>query len=438
MQEMLSVTAALVGEGLGDSVALITDGRFSGGTHGLMIGHVAPEAALGGPIGLVEEGDEIVIDVDARARSTSTSPTERPRARRASAWTPPRAALHRRGHGQVRRARLVRVRGRGDDRPPDDGRARRALRRRRGGCLDRVQDLAPGRRLADARRDVGAGPASCGVVRQRLAERPPHRTRGRARRPSAGGAHAARRARPPRARARRSATACSRTRSASRSSLAKAATLLDHATGGRFILGLGAGWHEGEHVPFGIPLPPIRERIDRLESAVGAHQGAVLRRRRPRAGRRPARSVLSRSTGRRTCRRRSRRAARRCGWAARRSAASRSSPGRAPAGCCRRSRGYDYDYFADKRDADPRRAAPRSGATRPASRSRPRCRPGTSADERRAAVEAGARFAEIGATHLILGMPAGLGPDGHRRRRRARSRRRSATGSDDDQRESAA
>ncbi len=66
MQEMLSVTAALTGEGLGDTVALITDGRFSGGTHGLMIGHIAPEAALGGPIGLVEEGDPIVIDVDAR------------------------------------------------------------------------------------------------------------------------------------------------------------------------------------------------------------------------------------------------------------------------------------------------------------------------------------------------------------------------------------
>ena len=66
MQEMLSVTAALVGEGLGESVALLTDGRFSGGTHGLMIGHVAPEAALGGPIALVEEGDTIVVDVDAR------------------------------------------------------------------------------------------------------------------------------------------------------------------------------------------------------------------------------------------------------------------------------------------------------------------------------------------------------------------------------------
>ncbi len=67
MQEMLSVTSALVGEGLGDSVALITDGRFSGGTHGLMIGHIAPEAALGGPIALVEEGDPIVIEVDRKA-----------------------------------------------------------------------------------------------------------------------------------------------------------------------------------------------------------------------------------------------------------------------------------------------------------------------------------------------------------------------------------
>jgi dihydroxy-acid dehydratase len=67
MQEMLSVTGALVGEGLGGSVALLTDGRFSGGTRGLMIGHVAPEAALGGPIALVEEGDTITIDVDRRA-----------------------------------------------------------------------------------------------------------------------------------------------------------------------------------------------------------------------------------------------------------------------------------------------------------------------------------------------------------------------------------
>ena len=85
---MLSVTGALVGEGLGDSVALITDGRFSGGTHGLMIGHVAPEAALGGPIALVEEGDPIVIDVDAEGASTSTSRTEE-LARRRARWSPP-------------------------------------------------------------------------------------------------------------------------------------------------------------------------------------------------------------------------------------------------------------------------------------------------------------------------------------------------------------
>jgi dihydroxy-acid dehydratase len=62
MREMLAVTAALVGAGLGDSVALLTDGRFSGATHGLMAGHVAPEAYVGGTIALVEEGDPITID----------------------------------------------------------------------------------------------------------------------------------------------------------------------------------------------------------------------------------------------------------------------------------------------------------------------------------------------------------------------------------------
>ena len=87
MQEMLSVTAALTGEGLGDSVALITDGRFSGGTHGLMIGHIAPEAALGGPIGLVEEGDDIVIDVDARRLDLDVP--ARVLDERRSRWAPP-------------------------------------------------------------------------------------------------------------------------------------------------------------------------------------------------------------------------------------------------------------------------------------------------------------------------------------------------------------
>jgi dihydroxy-acid dehydratase len=86
MQEMLSVTGALVGEGLGDSVALITDGRFSGGTHGLMIGHIAPEAALGGPIAIVEEGDEIVIDVDRKAVDLEVSADEIER--RLGVWAP--------------------------------------------------------------------------------------------------------------------------------------------------------------------------------------------------------------------------------------------------------------------------------------------------------------------------------------------------------------
>jgi len=87
MQEMLQVTGALVGEGLGDSVALLTDGRFSGGTHGLMIGHVTPEAALGGPIAIVEEGDQIVIDVDRKALDLDVPADEI--ARRFEHWSPP-------------------------------------------------------------------------------------------------------------------------------------------------------------------------------------------------------------------------------------------------------------------------------------------------------------------------------------------------------------
>jgi dihydroxy-acid dehydratase len=86
MQEMLSVTAALVGEGLGDVVALITDGRFSGGTHGLMLGHIAPEAALGGPIAVVQEGDEIVIDVDNKRLDLDVPADEIER--RLATWTP--------------------------------------------------------------------------------------------------------------------------------------------------------------------------------------------------------------------------------------------------------------------------------------------------------------------------------------------------------------
>ena len=69
MREMLSPTAAIMGKGLGDQVALVTDGRFSGGSHGFVVGHVAPEAAAGGPLALVRDGDRISIDAAARTIS---------------------------------------------------------------------------------------------------------------------------------------------------------------------------------------------------------------------------------------------------------------------------------------------------------------------------------------------------------------------------------
>jgi dihydroxy-acid dehydratase len=88
MREMLGVTAALVGLGLGEDVALLTDGRFSGATHGFMAGHVAPEAVRGGPIGLVQDGDEITLDVNARRLDVNLSGEELERRRRA--YQPPR------------------------------------------------------------------------------------------------------------------------------------------------------------------------------------------------------------------------------------------------------------------------------------------------------------------------------------------------------------
>ncbi|RJQ47378.1 MAG: dihydroxy-acid dehydratase [Gammaproteobacteria bacterium] len=87
MREMLSPTSAIIGEGLGDSVGLITDGRFSGGTYGMVVGHVAPEAAAGGNIALVQEGDSITIDADARLLQLNVSDAEL--ARRRAAWKPP-------------------------------------------------------------------------------------------------------------------------------------------------------------------------------------------------------------------------------------------------------------------------------------------------------------------------------------------------------------
>ncbi|PYR93785.1 MAG: dihydroxy-acid dehydratase [Acidobacteria bacterium] len=88
MREMLAVTAAIVGAGLGDSVALVTDGRFSGATRGLMAGHVAPEAASGGPIAAVRDGDLITLDLNARGIRIEISDAEL--ASRLARWTPPR------------------------------------------------------------------------------------------------------------------------------------------------------------------------------------------------------------------------------------------------------------------------------------------------------------------------------------------------------------
>jgi dihydroxy-acid dehydratase len=89
MREMLGVTAALMGAGLGESVALLTDGRFSGATHGLMAGHVAPEAAVGGPIAAVREGDTIAFDVENRRLDLEVEPGEI--ARRLAEWRAPQA-----------------------------------------------------------------------------------------------------------------------------------------------------------------------------------------------------------------------------------------------------------------------------------------------------------------------------------------------------------
>lgn len=87
MREMLSPTAAIIGRGLGDKVALITDGRFSGGTYGLVVGHVAPEAAVGGTIGLVHEGDSITVDAHQLLIQLNVDEDEL--SRRRAAWVRP-------------------------------------------------------------------------------------------------------------------------------------------------------------------------------------------------------------------------------------------------------------------------------------------------------------------------------------------------------------
>jgi dihydroxy-acid dehydratase len=103
MREMLSPTAAIIGQGLGDSVALITDGRFSGGTYGMVVGHVAPEAAVGGTIALVQEGDGITVDAHQRLLQLNVDDAEL--ARRRAAWQQPEPRYR---HGVLGKyARLV-------------------------------------------------------------------------------------------------------------------------------------------------------------------------------------------------------------------------------------------------------------------------------------------------------------------------------------------
>ena len=87
MREMLSPTGAIMGRGLGDKVALITDGRFSGGSHGFVVGHITPEAQLGGPIALIEDGDSIVIDAQDKTLTLQISDEEM--ARRREGWSAP-------------------------------------------------------------------------------------------------------------------------------------------------------------------------------------------------------------------------------------------------------------------------------------------------------------------------------------------------------------
>src|SRR5439155_5612527 len=88
MREMLAPTAALIGAGLGGSVGLITDGRFSGGTHGLVVGHVAPEAWVGGPIALLKNGDTVTIDAHKKALNVALDESEM--GRRRAAWKQPK------------------------------------------------------------------------------------------------------------------------------------------------------------------------------------------------------------------------------------------------------------------------------------------------------------------------------------------------------------
>lgn len=118
MREMLSPTSAIVGRGLGADVAFITDGRFSGGSHGFVVGHVTPEAALGGPIALIEDGDRITIDAEARRVDIDLSDDEMEKRR--AAWTRPKSSVTRGTLAKYRAEVLSASQGAVTEAPPWD------------------------------------------------------------------------------------------------------------------------------------------------------------------------------------------------------------------------------------------------------------------------------------------------------------------------------
>lgn len=192
--------------------------------------------------------------------------------------------------------------------------------------------------------------------------------------------------------------------------VAKAATVLDHATGGRFILGLGAGWHEGEHAAFGIPLPPMAERFDRYEAGVRAIAALLSDSARAAPGVTiddPA-FPLRRATNEPPPLRPGGPpiwlgGQRRRGLAlAIRYAEGWPMPGNRPG---------DVAYFADRRDAI-RRALEGAGRDPDNFGFAAQLTCGTTAADRREALEIGRRFVEAGANHVILGLPAVAAPDG--------------------------
>ncbi len=118
MREMLSPTSAIMGKGLGADVAFITDGRFSGGSHGFVVGHVTPEAAVGGPIALIEDGDRITIDAEVRRVDIDLSDDELEQRR--AAWTRPKSSVTKGALAKYRAEVLSASQGAVTEAPPWD------------------------------------------------------------------------------------------------------------------------------------------------------------------------------------------------------------------------------------------------------------------------------------------------------------------------------